>query len=200
MFIQQNFHQNNQNNKQVFYHKINRRFTIQEDKKLTELVSIYGENSWPLVASKMEHRNSRQCKDRWTQYLSPAANKNPWTEEEEERLKTLVRELNGKWIEIAKHFEGRADAQIRNKWKTLQRRMGLLPNKKSSIQHQTSPRQAILTYPIPANIPQIPQQHPQPIQESPEQLQFQNNGDIFDFNIFEDFEDNDLFISNFSYV
>ena len=189
--------------KHVFYHKINRRFSIQEDKKLTALVSIYGENSWPLIASKMEHRNSRQCKDRWCQYLSPEANKTPWTEEEEERLKVLVIELNGKWIEIAKHFNGRADAQIRNKWKTLQRRMGMLPLKKSAAsQHQTSPRQATFTYPTPAHL-SLPAQPivQRPVQQAEEIKTIKNNEDIFNFNVFDDFDDSELYLSpDFSYV
>ena len=194
--MQQNyFVKNNQN---VLYHKINRRFTIQEDNKLKELVSIYGEKSWILIASKMGNRNSRQCKERWCQYLSPSANKNPWTKEEEERLKILVKELNGKWIEIAKHFNGRADAQIRNKWKTLQRRMGLLPKKKNFVQYQTAPRKAVFAFPVPINI--LQSINPKEEQQYFDNFQQSEDEDLFNFNIFEEYEDNDLLNPDFSYV
>ena len=108
--------------KSPFTHKVNRRFTPEEDQKLTELVQLYGAGNWIFIASCMKTRNSRQCKDRWCQYLSPEANQSAWTEEEEERLKQLYQKYNGKWLEIGKYFEGRALSQIRNKWKTLERR------------------------------------------------------------------------------
>ena len=128
-----------QGGKTVLYHKVNRRFTLQEDKKLRELVALYGQNDWHSVAAKMEKRNARQCKDRWYQYLSPNSNQSPWSVEEEENLKRLYSELKGKWTEIAKFFPGRADAQVRNKWRTLQRRMGLLkPIRKSIIDDLSS--------------------------------------------------------------
>ena len=199
MNFQQNSenYSNNNNTKQVLYHKINRRFTIQEDQKLTELVSIYGERSWPLIASKMENRNSRQCKDRWCQYLSPSANKTPWTEEEENRLVILVKELNGKWKEIAKHFDGRADAQIRNKWKTLMRRMGLLSNNENySNKFQTFPIKSFVTYPIPINLSQNTQKEEQNQESFDNFNQVESNEDFIDFNVFDDYEDTDLFISD----
>ena len=105
-------------------HKVNRRFTKQEDYRLIELVQRLGENRWNLIARYMQNRNARQCKDRWNQYLSPNTNNTPWTQEEEEKLKRLYVELGGKWYEIAKRFNGRADSQIRNKWRTLLRRNG----------------------------------------------------------------------------
>ena len=105
-----------------FSHKVIRRFTPAEDEKLTKLVKLYGAGNWLFIASCMKTRNSRQCKDRWLQYLSPDSNQSAWTEEEEERLRTLYHQYNGHWLEIGKYFEGRALAQIRNKWKTLERR------------------------------------------------------------------------------
>ena len=103
-------------------HKVNRRFTQEEDETLTKLVKLYGAGNWLFIASCMKTRNSRQCKDRWYQYLSPESNQSPWTEEEEKKLRELVQQYNGRWLEIGKFFEGRALSQIRNKWRTLERR------------------------------------------------------------------------------
>ena len=181
--------------KPSLYHKTNRRFSLQEDKQLKELVSIYGEHNWTLIAEKMKKRNSRQCKDRWVQYLSPHANQTPWTAEEEERLKKLVVDLNGKWIEIAKHFNGRADSQIRNKWRTLQRRAGML---------QTN-RTMAPTYPIPHTHP-IPFFQPFPVvqqnvQKNNSQPEVETSPETCDIS-FDTFEDDNIedsfFIEPFS--
>ena len=97
------------------------KFTPEEDKRLEELVQEFGENSWEEITEQMPGRNVRQCKDRWTRYLSPNVNKNKWTVEEEKLLIKLVKELNFKWVQISKHFKGRTDNQIKNKWNILKK-------------------------------------------------------------------------------
>ncbi|EAX97117.1 Myb-like DNA-binding domain containing protein [Trichomonas vaginalis G3] len=99
--------------------RVNCRFSAKEDKHLTDLVNRYGENDWKTIANKMPGRNKRQCKDRWTRYLSPNVNNGPWTEEEETKLLSLVTALNHRWTEIAKHFQGRNDSQVKNKYHIL---------------------------------------------------------------------------------
>ena len=103
-------------------HKIIRRFTSEEDERLKSLVHQYGESNWIRVSNKMPGRNSRQCKDRYLQYLSPEANRTPWTYEEEVLLEKLVAQFGTQWTRIALYFKGRPDSQIKNKWKTFQNR------------------------------------------------------------------------------
>ena len=100
-------------------HKINRRFTEEEDMILKKLVKLYGDSNWIKISNRMPGRNSRQCKDRWCLYLSPNTNRSPWTAEEEQRLLELAKKYKKKWTEISKFFDGRPDTQIKNKWKTL---------------------------------------------------------------------------------
>ena len=97
-----------------------RRFTQEEDDQLKELVKLYGESNWIMISCKMEHRNSRQCKDRWEEYLSPTTNRTPWSKEEELRLMTLVSQYGKKWLFLSKFFDRRPDSQIRNKFKTIE--------------------------------------------------------------------------------
>ena len=105
--------------------RTNHKFTAQEDAKLRKLVREYGTCSWEEVASHMEGRNQRQCHDRWIYYLSPSINNSPWTDEEDERLLSLCKELNYKWVKISKHFKGRNDTQIKNRWNTLKKKLNL---------------------------------------------------------------------------
>ena len=113
------------------FHKENRRFEPLEDRRLKELVETYGDKDWSLISNYMPGRNRRQCKDRWEQYLSPHANNTPWTEEEETLLINLVKIYENDWVKIAKMFPGRPLPQIRNKWRTLKRRIsnGYTPSK-----------------------------------------------------------------------
>lgn len=98
------------------------RFTISEDTALKMLVSKYGTDNWELISKFIGTKNIRQCHDRWYYYLSPEINKNPWTEEEDLRLWNLTSRYGRRWVQIAKHFEGRTDTQIKNRIKVLQRK------------------------------------------------------------------------------
>ena len=105
------------------FHKVNRRFEPVEDKLLKDLVERYGDSDWTLISTLMPGRNRRQCKDRWEQHLSPSANNKPWTAEEETLLKSLVDQYGNDWVKIARMFDGRPLPQVRNKWRTLKRRI-----------------------------------------------------------------------------
>ena len=118
------------------HHKrTNRKFSREEDLKLKELVKKYGEHAWEEVSFRMNGRNVRQCKDRWMYYLSPKVSNEPWTDEEDQKLIELVKELNGKWVQIAKRFRGRNDTQIKNRWNLL-RKLNHLPAISSRSHHK----------------------------------------------------------------
>ena len=91
-------------------------FTPEENKLLKVLVQIHGTEDWNLIAAKMMGRTARQCKERWCSYLSPMLSNAPWTEQEEERLKVLVKIYGNRWTYIARYFNGRSDSQVKNRW------------------------------------------------------------------------------------
>ena len=105
--------------------RTNKKFTPEEDAKLTKLIAKHGENAWEEVSSQMKGRNVRQCHDRWTYYLSPKVSTLPWSAEDDQKLIQLTKELNGKWVQIAKRFKGRNDIQIKNRWNNLKKTMDL---------------------------------------------------------------------------
>ena len=98
------------------------KFTIEDDKKLREIVSRCGENDWNLIATKMETRNARQCKERWENYLCSSVNRSQFTAEEDMLLLTKYNELGSKWVSISKFFQNRTDISIKSRWMVLKRR------------------------------------------------------------------------------
>jgi hypothetical protein len=85
-------------------------------------VETHGTSDWALIASIMEGKNIRQCKERWTNYLSPGLNVEAWTHEDDLLLVRKYMELGNKWVKIAKFFPNRTDSMVKNRFNKLQRR------------------------------------------------------------------------------
>lgn len=97
-------------------------FSPEEDCLLIDLVTQFGSDSWATIASFMEGRNPRQCKDRYTSYLSPTINNSPYTEEEDILLRKKYEEFGSKWVKISKFFPNRTDISVKCRWAILNRR------------------------------------------------------------------------------
>lgn len=61
----------------------------------------YGMQQWSRVASLLVRKTARQCKARWTEWLSPAVRKTDWTAAEDEKLLHLARIMPNMWRSIA---------------------------------------------------------------------------------------------------
>ena len=104
-----------------------RRFKPEEDDKLKNIImQMISKNkriSWNIVSQLMgDEFSPRQCKERWTKYLSPDVSMNEWTKEEDNLLFALFNEYGAKWTKIAPFFKGRTDINVKNRWVTLVRR------------------------------------------------------------------------------
>ena len=104
---------------------INRRFPFshEEDFRLAQLVEEYGNSDWLLIASMMDKRNSRQCRERWINYLSPDINTSKWKPEEDRLLLQKHKEIGPKWVQISKFLDGRTEIMVKNRFQVLQRRL-----------------------------------------------------------------------------
>lgn len=122
-------------NKRPSY-KPHSKFCEDEDKRLRELVAQYGDNSWIQIASQMPGRNSRQCRERWMNYLSPHLNVNDWTPEEDDMLLEKHKEYGTSWVRICKFFEGRTDQMCKNRFFLLKRKIDKKANKKKACKQQ----------------------------------------------------------------
>lgn len=119
--------------------KTNERFTAKEDSTLSALVYRFGTKNWDKIASFMPQRNARQCKERWTQYLSPDINKQPFSKEEDQLLIQKQQELGSKWEILTLFFKGRTSVSLRNRWKSLTKNKRVLQNQSTSKIKKKSP-------------------------------------------------------------
>ena len=121
-------------------HKIERhKFSKPEDERLTDLVYQYGTKKWRTIASLMEDRTPRQCRERWKYYLNPDLKVGNWTEEEDDLIIEKRDELGPKWMKISKFFQNRTDAMIKNRYKYLIKNGKTKPkNKRFLPQNNTS--------------------------------------------------------------
>jgi hypothetical protein len=92
------------------------RWTLEEDRLLGDAVSRYGPKNWKKIASQVPNRTSRQCRDRWIEYLDPTLRHGDWTEEEDQLLIEQRQLLGNKWAKIAQNFPNRTGNEIKNRW------------------------------------------------------------------------------------
>jgi hypothetical protein len=95
---------------------VRRNFWPDEDARLRALVQRLGTSDWRLIASHMPGRNVRQCRERWSHYLSASRPMSEWSAEEDGLLLAKHREIGPRWTLIARSFPGRSDVQLKRRW------------------------------------------------------------------------------------
>ena len=94
-----------------------RKFTEEEDKLLSKLVSEMGPRKWDQIAKNMpNNRTARQCRDRYSNYLIPGFFNGEWSKEEDELLYKKYQEYGPKWAVIKEFFTNRSPNAIKNRW------------------------------------------------------------------------------------
>jgi hypothetical protein len=97
------------------------KFSPEEDQYLGFLVSRHGTSNWKRIASHMNGRTVRQCRERWKYYLEPSINKLEWTAQEDELLLQKYQEIGPKWAQLALLFHARTDIDLKNRYHRIER-------------------------------------------------------------------------------
>lgn len=103
------------------------RWTNEEDARLLFLIRQFPtieKVSWTDVSSMMRRRNSKQCRERWFNFLDPNVKHSfdrPWTKDEDEHLMHLYELLGSRWAKIASYTDGRTENTVKVRVKALLR-------------------------------------------------------------------------------
>ncbi|OHT03665.1 hypothetical protein TRFO_28849 [Tritrichomonas foetus] len=95
------------------------KFTRAEDQKLLLLIGETGPRKWKAIARRMPGKTSRQCRDRYMNYLRDGIVNSKWTDEEDRLLIEKVKEIGTHWSRLTHFFCGRSANNLKNRWYTV---------------------------------------------------------------------------------
>ena len=87
----------------------------EEDQAISLWVQENGEKKWAGLAEKLTGRTGKQCRERSKNILDPNVRRDPWTEDEDQRLVALHNRYGNKWSDIGKELN-RPDNCVKNRW------------------------------------------------------------------------------------
>ena len=101
-------------------------WSAEEDEQLRQIVSkcdCKDGHAWELASEGMGFtRNSKQCRERWTNFLDPSLRLGPWTAEEDECLLRLHDKFGNAWKKFTSILIGRSAERIRRHYTSLHRK------------------------------------------------------------------------------
>jgi myb proto-oncogene protein len=99
-------------------------FTPHDDEELVHLVNTFGDDNWITIAHQMSRPfTTRQCRDRWRNYLDPKIDRALWAVADDANLLEAYQRFPNRWATIAGLFPGRTCNFLRNRCLVLLRKV-----------------------------------------------------------------------------
>ncbi|XP_058074089.1 transcription factor RAX2-like [Magnolia sinica] len=160
----------------------------EEDTALKNYVERYGTGgNWIALPHKAGlKRCGKSCRLRWLNYLRPDIKHGGFTEEEDNIICSLYKNMGSRWSVIASHLPGRTDNDVKNYWNTKLKKK-LLAAKSNLISNANiTPNNQTYLSPSPSNAPVIKTESysygfPAPVEENPNQISSMDAG--FEYNV-----------------
>ncbi|CAD8134767.1 unnamed protein product [Paramecium pentaurelia] len=97
------------------------KWTPEEDQIIRDNVNKE-ENNWAAIATMLKNKTGKQIRERYINKLRSDiidVKKQPWSNQEDQKLLQLYNQFGSKWSLIARQFFGRSDLQIKNRTNKL---------------------------------------------------------------------------------
>jgi hypothetical protein len=121
-------------------------FTKEEDQIILDFVDKFGSTRWERIENFISTRTSRQCRERFKNFLSPNIVHKEWTSDEDLLLESLVSQNGRKWSNFVQFFPGRTDVLIKNRYSMLMRH--IKTGKRVKIQNNIATMEESFSNPI----------------------------------------------------
>lgn len=94
-------------------------WTNEDNEKIVNHVKRFGSKNWKYVATEIQTKNAKQCRDHYNDVLDPQIRNSIWTREEGKTLLLKFEQFGPHWSKIKRFLPGRTTGMIKNYMKIL---------------------------------------------------------------------------------